>query len=128
MSLYLAMYGDKVSIGEALFISVFAMIVVFVVLLIISYLIDVSAFFINAKKNKTQVEKTGDLVKSVSNENKDQVIYNSNDTLVAVIAAAIAAYVGTSVDNVKIKSIRRVNQNTSPWSERGLLSQMEKLS
>ncbi len=128
MSLYLAMYGDKVSIGEALFISVFAMIVVFVVLLIISYLIDVSAFFINAKKNKTQVENTGDSVKSVSNENKDQVIHNSNDTLVAVIAAAIAAYVGTSVDNVKIKSIRRVNQNTSPWSERGLLSQMEKLS
>ena len=44
--LYLAMYGDKVGVGQALFISIFAMAVVFIVLLIISYLIDITAFFL----------------------------------------------------------------------------------
>ena len=32
-SLFLAMYGDKVDIGQALFISIFAMAVVFILLL-----------------------------------------------------------------------------------------------
>ena len=54
MGLFLAMYGNKVNIEEALFISAFAMIVVFLVLLIISYLIDITAFFINGPKKKAE--------------------------------------------------------------------------
>ena len=122
MGLFLAMYGNSVKLSEALFISVFAMIVVFVVLLIISYLIDITAFFINAKpKDKDLVKvaaKDDKVVDSISDEGK-------NDTVV-VIAAAIAAYLGTSVDNVRIKSIRRIDQKDSPWTERGLFAQINK--
>ena len=50
-----------------------------------------------------------------------------NDDLVAVIAGAIAGYLGTSVDNIRIKSIRRIPQSDTPWTERGLLSQINKL-
>ena len=122
MGLFLAMYGNDVKLSEALFISFFAMIVVFIVLLIISYLIDITAFFINVKpKNKEVVRVESKLSETnVKNDNK-----NENDTVV-VIAAAIAAYLGTSVDNVRIKSIRRVNQNDSPWTERGLFAQINK--
>lgn len=122
MGLFLAMYGNDVKLSEALFISIFAMIVVFIVLLIISYLIDITAFFINIKpKNKEVVRVESKLSETnVKNDNK-----NENDTVV-VIAAAIAAYLGTSVDNVRIKSIRRVNQNDSPWTERGLFAQINK--
>lgn len=122
MGLFLAMYGNDVKLSEALFISIFAMIVVFIVLLIISYLIDITAFFINIKpKNKEIVRVESKLPEAnVKNDNK-----NENDTVV-VIAAAIAAYLGTSVDNVRIKSIRRVNQNDSPWTERGLFAQINK--
>ena len=58
------------------------------------------------------------VVDSISDEGK-------NDTVV-VIAAAIAAYLGTSVDNVRIKSIRRVTQKDSPWTERGLFALINK--
>ena len=123
MGLFLAMYGNSVKLTEALFISAFAMIVVFLVLLIISYLIDITAFFINGKKNKVAVKTETKVVKAV-----EKVDNKKSDDTVVVIAAAIAAYLGTSVDNVKIKSIRRVNQTDSPWTERGLFAQINKSS
>ena len=123
MGLFLAMYGNNVKLTEALFISAFAMIVVFLVLLIISYLIDITAFFINGKRNKVAVKTETKVAKAV-----EKVDNKKSDDTVVVIAAAIAAYLGTSVDNVKIKSIRRVNQTDSPWTERGLFAQINKSS
>lgn len=41
--------GDTVTIQQALFVSVFSMIVVFLVLLIISYMIDAVSLIINRK-------------------------------------------------------------------------------
>lgn len=104
--LYLAMYGDSVSITQALFISFFAMAVVFVVLLIISYLIDATAFCLN-RSNKKSVPENKISAMNVDTSKKD-------DTVV-VIAAAIASYIGTTVDNIRISKIRRIQQNTSPW-------------
>ena len=121
MGFFLAIYGNKVSIGEALFISLFAMIVVFLVLLVISYLIDVTAFFTKAKSKKSVEVKVVDTTLKKADSKKD------SDDLVAVIAGAIASYLGTSVDNIKIKSIRRVNQTDSPWTKRGLLNQINKI-
>ena len=119
--LYLAMYGDKVEIGQALFISLFAMAVVFLVLLIISYLIDITAFFINGnvKAKRVKVEASNTTVSEPATNKK------SDDTVV-VIAAAIAAYLGTTVDNIRITKIRRVTQKGTTWSERGLLAQINK--
>ena len=119
--LYLAMYGDKVEIGQALFISLFAMAVVFLVLLIISYLIDMTAFFINGnlKAKKVKVEASNTTISAPATNKK------SDDTVV-VIAAAIAAYLGTTVDNIRITKIRRVPQKGTTWSERGLLAQINK--
>ena len=122
MGLFLAMYGNDVKLSEALFISVFAMVVVFLVLLIISYLIDITAFFINAKPKNKIVSK----VEIKNADVNDKISSKSGDDTIVVIAAAIAAYLGTSVDNVKIKSIRRVNQTDSPWTERGLFAQINK--
>lgn len=120
--LYLAMYGDKVELGQALFISLFAMAVVFLVLLIISYLIDITAFFLkgNVKPKKADgaVSPTATTAPVVKN------VKGSGDT-VAVIAAAIAAYMGTSVDNVRITKIRRIAQTDTAWTERGLLAQIK---
>lgn len=102
--IYLAMYGDKVSISSAIFISIFAMAVVFVVLLIISYMIDITAFFINAKKSKNVV--------NTSKNNEDKQVLETKTTddtaLVAVIAAAVASYMNTNVDNIIIRKIRRI--------------------
>ena len=119
--LYLAMYGDKVELGQALFISLFAMAIVFLVLLVISYLIDITAFFIKGSVKPKKVNVEANKTKTVEPVTSKK---GSDDT-VAVIAAAIAAYLGTSVDNVRIAKIRRIPQNSTAWSERGLLAQIK---
>ena len=121
-SLFLAMYGNDVSLLDAAFISLFAMIIVFLVLLIISFMIDITAFFINGKSKKSK-KSTTTTTKEIDVTPKRK----SKNIDVVVIVAAIAAYLGTSVDNVKISKIRRVGQDTTAWSERGLLAQINKL-
>ena len=118
--LYLAMYGDKVELGQALFISIFAMAVVFLVLLIISYLIDLTALCLKGNKTKKKTKNATEVKPDAQVARK-----SSDDSLVVVIAAAIASYLGTSVDNVKITKIRRITQTGTAWSERGLLSQIK---
>ena len=119
--LFLAMYGDKVDIGQALFISLFAMAIVFLVLLVISYLIDITAFII---KGSAKPKKANGAVSNTATSAPVKNKKGSDDTLVA-IAAAIAAYLGTSVDNVRITKIRRIPQSSTAWTERGLLAQIK---
>lgn len=119
--LFLAMYGDKVDIGQALFISIFAMAIVFLVLLVISYLIDITAFFI---KGSAKPKKANGAVSNTATSAPVKNKKGSDDTVVA-IAAAIAAYLGTSVDNVRITKIRRIPQSSTAWTERGLLAQIK---
>lgn len=106
--MYLAMYGNEVSIGSAIFISIFAMIIVFVVLLLISFMIDITAAILNIGKKGNDKQ-----VQNVSNKSESSKTDTTVD--IAVIAAAVAAYLGTSVDNIKIKKIRRGNANMSLW-------------
>lgn len=100
VGIILAMYGNKVTIHDAVFISLFAMLVVFVVLLIISYMIDVTAFFIRIRQKKSD-----NVDVSIQDTKKDEI---SDSALVATIAAAIASYMGTNVDDIVIKKIRRI--------------------
>lgn len=101
--MFLALYGTKVNIGEAVFISIFSMAVVFVVLLVISYMIDIVAAIINKGKKKAPVKK--DVANDTLAEPK------VSDNTVAIIAAAIAAYEGVNVDNLRIKKIRRIKKS-----------------
>ena len=119
ISYYLvAMFGNEVSIGDSLFISAFAMLVVFAVLVAISYLVDLTAFFINKKPTKKIVVETATSVENQPNK--------SSDELVAIIAAAISSYLDKDTSQFRIKKIRRIPQNDSPWTKRGLLSLINK--
>ena len=44
----------------------------------------------------------------------------SDDTLVAVIAAAVAAYTGANANNLVVKKIQRVSGENTPWGASGL--------
>ena len=92
--------------------TLIGMLTVFIVLILISLII--SCFGIIPKiqdkmKNKnqaTQVEKEALATETVEEEEL------ADDTeLVAVIAAAIAAYEGTSADGFQVRSIKRANTN-----------------
>lgn len=119
--LYLAMYGDKVSIGQAVFISIFAMLIVFVVLLIISYMIDITAFVLKGSNKPKKANGVAESTTSVAPAKKA----DGSSADVAVIAAAVAAYLGVSVDNIRIQRIRRIDQSISPWSEKGLFTHIK---
>ena len=110
------MYGDEIKIGQAFFISIFAMLVVFLVLLAISYLIDITAYLL--KKEASAQAPT----KKVAATNVTTTI--DNGAVVAAIAAAVASYMGTSVDNIIVKKIKRVGSFGSMWAKNGTLKQI----
>ena len=119
--------GNNISISDSLLITVFSMVVVFVVLIAISYLIDLLRLAINGKKDKEETEKASIIIKEKQIEKSQEIKAeeNSNDEeLVAVITAAIAASLGVATPEVNIKSIKRVSQTTPTWAEMGRREQI----
>ncbi len=108
--------GDVITIGDSLIITVFSMVIVFLTLLIISYLID-GLRVATEKEDNVQEVKTQDSV--VEREPVVEELDVENEELVAVIAAAIAASEGLSIPQVKINTIRRVSKNTPTWAKTG---------
>ena len=49
----------------------------------------------------------------------------SDDSLVAVIAAAVAAYTGANANNLVVKKIQRVSGDNTPWGVSGLEDRLE---
>ena len=114
--IFLAMYGNVVSFKEAMFISLFAMLIVFLVLLFLSFMIDFTASIIsNNKKNKYENAN----IQKDNNENTKTV---DNDTrLVAIIAASISCMMNVDINDIRITKIKRIGNTNSIWSEKGLL-------
>ena len=49
----------------------------------------------------------------------------SDDSLVAVIAAAVAAYTGANASNLVVKKIQRISGDNTPWGVSGLEDRLE---
>lgn len=103
--------GDHVSIGQALTITGFSIVVVFIGLIIISLLIDLLKNISGEKK--PEVEKA--VVTPVEKE-EAEINEVNDEELVAVIAAAIASSMGVSVSQLNIKSIKRMTQSSPAWA------------
>lgn len=115
--------GDIISIGDALVITAFSMVVVFIVLVIISIFISVLKNIGVEKKKEVATVTTPTIVKQT--EVKETVVNNQNDEeLVAVIAAAIAASMGVQIPEINIKSIRRIPQSIPAWGVAGRQEQI----
>ena len=117
------MLGDSVTFGDSLIVTVFSMVIVFISLLIISYIID------GLKAISTKNDRKANGEKSIDNELEKEELFNiSHDEdeseIVAVIAAAIAASTGVNVSDLKINSIKRVPQMGSVWSKVGRQEQI----
>ena len=117
------MYGDSITIGQGLIVTVFSMVIVFITLIIISYFIDGLKLFSSGKKegkkdNAAKIEPVKDEVEQIKNENACSEA-EDDMKLVAVIAAAIANSMGVDVSDVQIRSIRRVKQSSPAWAKVG---------
>lgn len=98
------MFRENTTIAQGLIIAVFSMIVVFVILLIISFLIDLIAYLIKrfGSKNTAPSKKA-----QASSAQKS----SCEEEEVAAVVAAIAAYLGR--DNFTVKSVENKSDNSS---------------
>lgn len=107
------MLGSQVSIGQAAVVCVFSMAVIFAVLFVISLMIDILA----AALKKQKAAPAASAVPAAPAAPAVPVAQDGAE--LAVITAAIAAYLGKRTDEIVVREIRRVQNNESEWSRSG---------
>ena len=110
---------ETITMGRALIVCGFSLVVVFLVLLAISYMIDLVHWLLT-KGQKKPAAAPATLTLEVSEAPA------KDTTATAVIAAAaIAAYLGTTTDQFVVRSIRRVAGEETPWIQSGRLNTIQ---
>ena len=123
------LFADSMSIADRLInglgVTILGMLVVFAVLIILSYALDVLRIFAgqNDKKKSTPSEE---IVKTENVSNATNATENTQDDeeIIAVISAAIANLSGTSVEDIFIKSIKPAPQKNNIWATVGRQERM----
>lgn len=109
------------ALGEGLMVTVVGLIIVFAVLIILMLVMMAmkKVFYKEPQANNKKTEpQTAD---THSGETADAEILTKEDSnLIAVLAAAVAASLNTSVCNLKIKSYKRIGNNAPAWNKAGL--------
>ncbi len=110
----------NISFGDGIVISLFSILTVFIVLLIISFMIDLIALLLNRKKNKKDDSLADDTAtKSLIDESAVSVDEMDGKT-VAIIVAAIAAFMEKDSYFV-IKKIERQQAPLSEWESAAIM-------
>ncbi len=110
--------GEYITMSDALIISGFSMAAVFIVLIMISFLINGLKMIGTTEKKMVKDEKKE---LKQRQEPKEKITTNRDtedvleEELVAVIAAAVAANLGLNIPDIRIKNIKRVPQDLGPW-------------
>jgi len=107
--------------GYGLIVTLVGMGVVFMVLIGLSYMLDVLKFFSKAgtaeKKSEVKTDNIEEPAETVSTPAEDE------GELIAVISAAAAAFMGSN-RNFAVRSIRRIEDGTPAWAKIGRQEQM----
>ncbi len=114
-------------LGEGLEITLFAMAIVFAVLIVLMFIIKIqTSIFSNFNKEDKNIEKSNEHEKL---EVKDSLSQSSNyenlikdEEIVGAIMAALSAYCEEEGTKFRIKNIKRVSENDSNWRRAGLSS------
>lgn len=109
---------QNLTFGNSLLVSAFSILIVFLVLLCISYLVDGTAFFANRKKRGKELLASGDAAQDNSSEDAES--QNEVDMkTAAIIMAAITAY-SQSDTRFVIRKIERREATLSDWEAAGI--------
>lgn len=107
------MYANQViTVGDAIVVCVFSIAVVFLVLLAISYMIDLVHSILDRNTKKAPAA-AAPAAAPAAPAPAPEAPKPSMDPL--LIAAAVAAYLGTSTDQIIVRSIRRAAPEESSW-------------
>jgi len=115
--------GEYITLGESLVITVASMLVVFLILILISFLIDRLKAIGNNDNSKSQIET----VKIETKQSDLDLKKNTNELdeeLIAVIVAAIACAIDSKVEDIQIRTIKRIPPDISDWKRAGQLEQI----
>ena len=113
------MFGETISFGEGLIVTVLGMGITFTTLLVLSYLLDllrVVFYKPEAPKAPVQVVQSAPGVEEEDTEDAEE--------LIAVISAAVAASLQTSTHNIVVRNIVRVGDQSPTWNRLGKVEQM----
>ena len=109
------MYGNNhVGFGDAIFISIVSMAIVFLVLILISFLLSLLKFIPTEKKTVSKENKNTTVTPSVS-QTKKQVKKISaedikDDRMLAAVAVAVMEAAGNTPNAyIRVKSIKELN-------------------
>ncbi|MCR1899055.1 OadG family protein [Irregularibacter muris] len=121
------MFADSMSIGtkfvNSIGLTILGMGIVFAVLIILSFALDLLRVIAgDGKKKDTPSQEVAQKDTVVTS---NEIVKQEDDgELIAVIAAAISAMSGTSVDDIVVRSIKPLPQKQSIWSGTGRQEQM----
>ncbi|HWQ30660.1 MAG TPA: OadG family protein [Negativicutes bacterium] len=112
--------------SQTMIITLFGMGIVFIVLIVLQYALKTMKLFNKNRKEDSPVAEVGE-IKAVENAvavEEQPVNYAEDDSLIAVITAAVIASLGGN-SNIVVRKIRRVDDRTPAW---GKVSRMEQMS
>lgn len=142
------LFNETMTMGEkfvnSLAITVLGMVVVFAVLVIIAFSLNMLRIFFGDKEEKKKHDdgkkliKTEESIKTIQNNSKLEVdtdliavlsaaiAAQNTDEIVAVLTAVVLAQSGKSTEEIIIKSIMPIKQKSNVWSSAGRQEQMLK--
>lgn len=126
---------EFLSLPEGLLITVFSMVLVFLALLLISFIIDIMRVMVE-KKDKKNAEpvKSGagsavNTSSAVKNDDEGEIaavlsaavaaMEDEESEVVAAISAAVAIMLGKSTGDFVVKNIKRVPELDTAWAKAG---------
>lgn len=110
------MFGDVITMGDAVVVCLFSLAVVFLVLLAISYMIDLVHYLLTRGERKPAAPAPAAPAAPAPAAPVAAAAPARDDHADAVlVAAAVAAYLGTTTDQFVVRSIRRLVPEESPW-------------
>ncbi len=112
--------NDKVLV--TLFVAGLGMAVTFAVLVFLWFCISVLTKVLNKKPEPKNTKVTE--VAAVAETKVVEEVNEEDEELVAVIAAAVAASMNTSIHNIVVKNIVSISDQSPSWSKTGRIEQM----
>ena len=117
------MFGDSVTVADTLLISGFSILIVFLVLLLLSFMIDFCAWLLRRRETKREDGQRAETVKTgngnaaagASSSQEPGAGPTAGNNSDAVLVAA-AAYLAADPDEIVVRRITRVEDCDSAWA------------
>ncbi len=113
--------GDKLLATG--YVILLGMGITFIALILIWMITVLMSSIIRQMEKSQEIKKVPNVSKPtvvpMSEKPIEQVVNEDEEELVAVISAAIAAALNTSMNNIRVTNIRRVPDNTPTWGKVG---------